>query len=152
MTNSQPLSGRLSRPLQSLRVMIAEDDIDDQMLIRDALEHNGVDCNDVLFANDGQELLTHLANGCSAPAIVLLDLNMPRKDGRETLREIKSTEKYKHIPVIIFTTSSADEDIRLTYQSGGNSFFTKPSNFDDLVNVLALIKRYWLESALLLPV
>ncbi|TQV66315.1 response regulator [Exilibacterium tricleocarpae] len=131
------------------QLIIAEDDPDDQMLMKDALVQNGVREKDVRFASDGQELLSLLACSVQNPAIILLDLNMPRKDGRQTLREIKGTESYKHIPVIVFTTSSSDEDILLTYQQGGNTFFTKPSTFDELVDIFALIKKYWIETAVL---
>lgn len=130
------------------RFMIAEDDLDDQLLIRDALEQNGVRGTDITFVDDGQELLNAL-NGPGEPDIILLDLNMPRKDGRKALLEIKNNEALKHIPVIVFTTSSEHEDIRLTYQYGGNTFFTKPSRYEELVEVMALIKRYWMETALL---
>ena len=132
--------------------LIAEDDLDDQMLIRDAFIENGIPVNDIEFVNDGQELLDLLNNKPVLPRVVLLDLNMPKKDGREALKEIKAAVKYKHIPVIVFTTSSSVDDIRLTYEYGGNSFFTKPSNFNELVSVLALLKKYWLEKVQLMPV
>jgi len=131
------------------RFMIAEDDPDDQLLIRDALEQNGISEQDISFVDDGQELLLALERGGQNPDVILLDLNMPRVDGRQALKEIKSNEALKHIPVIIFTTSSSEEDVRLTYQTGGNTFFTKPSSFDDLVSTMALIKLYWTETAVL---
>lgn len=140
-----PAANKPHRP----RLMIAEDDVDDQMLMRDALEQNGLRSSDFAFANDGQELMGMLNASSDTPAIILMDLNMPRKDGREALKEIKATENYRHIPVIVFTTSSDDDDIRLTYQCGGNSFFTKPASYDGLVDVFALIKKYWMETAVL---
>lgn len=129
--------------------MIAEDDLDDQLLIRDALEENGVLSGDIMFVEDGQELLEKLQAPELIPGLILLDLNMPRMDGREALRQIKQDERLKHIPIVVFTTSSSEEDIRYTYEFGGNTYFTKPTSFDELVRVMLLIKSYWLETALL---
>src|SRR5687768_14268844 len=79
------------------------------------------------------------------PGLILLDLNMPRKDGREALREIKSDPNLRHIPIVVLTTSKAEEDIYRTYDLGVNSFITKPVTFDGLVNVMRGLGRYWFE-------
>ena len=135
-------------PLPPL-VLIAEDDLDDQLLLQEALSENGIAARDVAFVGDGEELLERLAGIGRRPAIVLLDLNMPRKDGRETLREIKSNKSYSHIPVLILTTSNSEDDIRLSYKNGSNTFFVKPPLFRDLVEIIRVIKHYWLERAAL---
>ena len=138
------------RPIpDSAYLMIAEDDQDDQILIRDAFSENGVSAESIYFVNDGQELVEQLAATLKLPRLILLDLNMPRKDGREALQEIKSNIRFKHVPVIVFTTSNSEEDIRLTYEHGGNTFFTKPPLYNELVDVLGTIKKYWFEKALI---
>ncbi|WP_339896597.1 response regulator [uncultured Gilvimarinus sp.] len=134
---------------QNRGLIIAEDDVDDQLLIRDALEENGVLAGDVLFVDDGQALMDRLKAPDLVPGLILLDLNMPRMDGREALRQIKQDDTLKHIPIVVFTTSSSLQDVKNTYQLGGNTFFTKPTSFDELVRVMSLIKSYWLETALL---
>lgn len=131
------------------RFMIAEDDPDDQLLIEDALVENGVSRDEISFVEDGQSLLTALDSTQHVPDIILLDLNMPRIDGRQALKKIKSSESLKHIPVVIFTTSSSDEDVKSSYQHGCNTFFTKPATFNDLVENLGIIKTYWAERAIL---
>ena len=105
------------------------------------------------FIEDGEELLDYLlrrnqyseAEKFPLPSLILLDLNMPRKDGREALKEIKSSPVLRHIPIVIFTTSSTEEDIRRSYCAGVNSFVTKPSSFDRLVDVLTTLAKYWLD-------
>ncbi|WP_052481422.1 response regulator [Gilvimarinus agarilyticus] len=134
---------------QNRGLIIAEDDVDDQLLIRDALEENGVLAGDVVFVNDGQELMDRLKAPDPVPGLILLDLNMPRMDGREALRQIKQDDTLRHIPIVVFTTSSSEQDVNNTYQLGSNTFFTKPTSFDELVRVMSLIKSYWLETALL---
>ena len=133
------------------QVMNAEDDPDDQLLIRDAMSLNGFSDDNLVFVSDGEELINALENMAHVPDILLLDLNMPKIDGRQALQVIKTGKKFKHIPVIVFSTSNETEDIRLTYESGGNSYITKPNNFDVLVAVCGTIKQYWLETAVLSP-
>lgn len=130
-------------------MIIAEDDADDQILIGDALEENGVSPYVFEFAKDGVELIEMLNDARVSPSVIIMDLNMPRKDGRETLQEIKSSDIFKHIPFIVFTTSSASEDVQLTYKYGANSFFTKPDTFNGLIELFALFKKYWMEEATL---
>lgn len=133
-------------------ILLADDDEEDRMLTSDALTESRV-TNDLRFVTDGDELLDYLyrrgnfsdAGSAPRPGLILLDLNMPRKDGREALREIKADPELRRIPVIILTTSKAEEDIYRTYDLGANSFITKPVHFDALVEVMKEIGRYWIE-------
>ena len=128
---------------------MADDDPDDRVLTKDALEENRL-ANDLHFVEDGEELMDYLhqrgkfnAENAPKPGLILLDLNMPRKDGREALAEIKAHSSLKHIPVIVLTTSKAEEDIFKTYDLGVSSFITKPVTFEDLVKVTKAIGNYW---------
>ena len=137
-------------------ILMADDDPDDRLLVKDALAECGVPPNltDAMrFVGDGEELMDYLFRRGSyaepatspRPDLILLDLNMPRKDGREALREIRANADLRRIPVVVFTTSRADTDVALIYDLGANSFVTKPVAFDSLVNTLRLLSRYWLE-------
>lgn len=128
-------------------LIIADDDLDDQALVKDALQEHKMSMENTIFVNDGQELMETLSIIKPQPTIILLDLNMPRLDGRKALKSIKTSEVYKHIPVLIFTTSNAQHDIDLSYSQGANSYFTKPVSFDGLMQVIDIIKRYWFEQA-----
>jgi len=133
-------------------ILIADDDKDDCDMIRDALKESRL-LNELFFVKDGEELLNFLNhNGEYAqfekyptPGLILLDLNMPRMDGREALREIKSHPNLRQIPVVVLTTSQAEEDIYRTYDLGVNSFITKPVTFDALVSVMRELGKYWFE-------
>ena len=136
---------------QPITILMADDDPDDRMLTKEAWEENRL-ANRLDFVNDGEELMdylyrrgkfAHLANN-PLPGLILLDLNMPKKDGREALREIKSNSKLKHIPIVVLTTSKAEEDILRSYDIGVNSFITKPVTFEALVEVVKTIANYWL--------
>lgn len=137
-------------------ILLADDDEEDRMLAADALEESRV-VNDLRFVEDGEELLDYLyhrgrfAENSPTPGLILLDLNMPRKDGREALREIKADPDLRRIPVVVLTTSKAEEDIYRTYDLGANSFITKPVSFDGLVAVMRDIGRYWIEIVELPP-
>ncbi|MGN6186308.1 MAG: response regulator [Thermoanaerobaculia bacterium] len=139
-------------------ILLADDDEEDRMLSSSALEASRV-VNDLRFVEDGEELLDYLYHrgrfaepGSSpTPGLILLDLNMPRKDGREALREIKADPEFRRIPVVVLTTSKAEEDIYRTYDLGANSFITKPVSFDGLVAVMRDIGRYWIEIVELPP-
>lgn len=143
---------------KTIRIVVAEDDLDDQMMLREALHENRL-ANEVHFVENGEELMDYLnrVNQYSDPAssprpgMILLDLNMPKKDGREALKEIKSNPEFRHIPVVVLTTSKAEEDIVRTYNLGVNSFITKPVTFESLVTVTRDISRYWLEIVELPP-
>lgn len=133
-----------------LLVLMADDDADDQMFAQDAFAESGVPHN-LDFVNDGEALIDRLKSCLAStqsshnrlPDLILLDLNMPRKDGREALREIKAHPKLRHIPVVVLTTSSADGDIYGSYDIGANSYITKPVSFGGLVKVLNTLGNYW---------
>jgi two-component system, response regulator len=142
----------MSARRKSLTVLVADDDDDDRDFISKAWARSRV-ANDLRFAEDGEELTEYLnhmgrySDPASAPrpAIILLDLNMPKKDGREALREIKANPELRQIPVIVLTTSKADEDICRSYDLGANSYITKPVTFAALVEVLRVLGKYWIE-------
>jgi CheY-like chemotaxis protein len=133
-----------------ITILIADDDPDDQLLIRDALAENRL-LNDIHFVGDGQELMDYLLrrDAYSAPRraprpdLILLDLNMPRKDGREALREIRQNAELRCIPIVVLTTSKADEDVVRMYELGVNSFIVKPVTFQALVDVIHVVTEYW---------
>jgi two-component system response regulator len=134
-------------------ILIAEDDPDDFLLIQDAMEE--IDMNSELhWVKDGQELLEYLKmtysdtndNTDSRPGLILLDLNMPRMDGFETLAKIKANPQLRRIPVIVLTTSSVEEDIQRTYDHSVAGFITKEASFDGLVETLKVIGNYWFET------
>ena len=134
---------------KTITILIADDDPDDRMLAEEALMENRL-ANDLHFVEDGEELMDYLlhrgqytAENAPEPGLILLDLNMPKKDGREALAEIKADPKLRRIPVIILTTSKADEDIVRSYDLGVSSFITKPVTFDGLVGVARAIGDYW---------
>ena len=137
---------------EQVKILIADDDEDDRMLIADAFEEARL-TNPVDFVNDGEQLMNYLHRtgeyaGLTEehlPGIILLDLNMPKKDGRTALKEIRADEKLRNIPIVILTTSKSEEDILKTYDLGVNSFITKPVTFDRLVEVVQVIGKYWIE-------
>lgn len=143
---------------QPIRIVVADDDADDRMMIKDAFDESKLG-NPVDFVEDGVELLeylhrqgkwTHLANQ-PFPGFILLDLNMPRKDGRTVLKEIKESSELLRIPIVILTTSKAEEDIIRTYNLGVNSFICKPVSFDKLVDIVKTVGHYWIEIVALPP-
>lgn len=125
-------------------ILIADDDPEDRQLIKEALEESHL-LNEVHFVCDGEELMTYLTGPERRPGLILLDLNMPRKDGREALSEIKNSPDLKRIPVVVLTTSKAEEDIFRTYNLGVNSFITKPVTFSSLVEIMVQLGKYWFE-------
>lgn len=139
-------------------ILMADDDADDRELTREAFQQSRL-ANDLRFVEDGEELMDYLyrrgryADPATSPrpSILLLDLNMPRKDGREALREIKNDPAFRGIRVIIMTTSKAEEDIVRTYDLTATSYITKPVTFEGLVEVVAALGRYWLEIVELPP-
>ena len=137
---------------KTISLLIAEDDAEDRMLTKDALEESKL-LNIVHFVEDGEELLDYLNNKgkfedkdkFKLPGLILLDLNMPKKDGREALKEIKSDDRLRSIPIIVLTTSRAEEDILRTYDMGISSFITKPVTFESMVDIMKILGRYWFE-------
>jgi CheY-like chemotaxis protein len=134
-------------------ILVAEDDPEDCLLIEEAFQDGPVHgC--LRFVGDGERLLDYLRQrgeysdplSSPQPSIVLLDLNMPRKDGREALREIKADPGLRRIPVVVLTTSREEEDILRSYDLGANSYVTKPVTFSALAESLRMLGRYWLET------
>lgn len=136
----------------TLTILVADDDEDDRNSIRKAWAKSRV-ANNLRFVEDGEELIEYLQRkgkyndpaSSPRPALILLDLNMPRKDGREALREIKATPELRHIPIVVLTTTQADQDIRRSYDLGANSVISKPVTFEALVEVLQVLGKYWIE-------
>ncbi len=133
-------------------ILMADDDPDDRQLTREAFIESRL-VNDLRFVEDGEELLDYLyrrgkfadPSMSPIPGLILLDLNMPRKDGREALKEIKSDPRFRMIRVVIMTTSKAEEDILKTYDLSASSYITKPVTFEGLVDVIKTMGKYWLE-------
>jgi len=135
-----------------LIILMADDDEDDRLLTQEALEESRL-VNKIHFVEDGEQLMdylyrrgayTYLADE-PLPGLILLDLNMPRKDGREALQEIKADKQLRPIPVVILTTSKGEEDIYHSYDLGASSYIAKPVTFAALVEVIRAIGRYWFE-------
>lgn len=137
---------------RSITILMADDDEDDRLLTQDAMKESRV-LNQLYFVEDGVELLQYLRReGQYAdetlypkPGLILLDLNMPRMDGREALQHIKSDPELKGIPVVILTTSKQEEDMVRGYGQGAASYITKPVNFEGLVELMKAIGKYWVE-------
>jgi len=135
-----------------ITILLADDDPDDRMLASAALQESRL-ANDLYCVENGEELMDYLqqrgrfGNGhaCPRPGLILLDLNMPKKDGREALKEIKADPELRRIPIVVLTTSKAEEDIYRTYDLGVSSFITKPVTFEGLVEVMKALGRYWFE-------
>jgi len=133
-------------------ILMADDDPDDCMLAKEALAESRL-ANDLRFVSDGEELLDYLhhrgkyaqLSSSPRPGLILLDLNMPKKDGREALKEIKADLNLRYIPVVVLTTSKAEEDIHRSYDLGANSFIVKPVTFSSLVEVMKTLRKYWFE-------
>ncbi len=135
-----------------ITILMAEDDADDRLMTKEAFEESKLN-NDLRFVCDGVELMDYLyrrgqysdpANS-PRPGLILLDLNMPKKDGREALRDIKSDPHLKNIRVVVLTTSKAEEDIFRTYDLGAASYITKPVTFAALADIVKTMGKYWLE-------
>jgi CheY-like chemotaxis protein len=141
-----------SSPKKTL-ILMADDDADDRLLAKDALAECST-IGDLFCVENGEELLDFLKRRgrfsdpatAPRPGLILLDLNMPKKDGRDALREIKLDPELKKIPVVVLTTSRADTDISRIYDLGANSFIAKPVSYDSLVDVMKLLIRYWFET------
>lgn len=143
---------RSGNPHRKLCILLADDDPDDRMLTQRALKRSRL-VNELHMVEDGEELMRYLrregeyADPETAPwpGLILLDLNMPRKDGREALKEIKSDPKLRRIPVIVLTTSEAELDILRSYDLGVNAFVTKPVTFDGLATAIQRLGQFWFE-------
>ncbi|MBL4655264.1 MAG: response regulator [Bacteroidia bacterium] len=142
----------MGNSLDQVILLLAEDDDDDYFITVDALKEIGLDqC--VRRVKDGEDLMNYLLHNppyenpesSPLPDLIFLDLNMPKKDGREALKEIKANESLKKIPIIIFTTSNSPDDIASTYKYGANSYIQKPDSFDQFISLFQTIQNYWLD-------
>lgn len=133
-------------------ILVAEDDEDDRMLAAEAMVRAGLQ-SDVRFFEDGIELMEHLSETVTEKneddldrEIILLDINMPRKDGWSVLKDLKADDRFSSIPVILLTTSSSQPDVERCYRMGANSFITKPQSFSGLVELVSEVSQYWFET------
>jgi CheY-like chemotaxis protein len=141
-----------------ITILMADDDADDRQLTHEALEDARL-INDIRFVENGEELLDYLHRRgkyaapaeAPRPGLILLDLNMPRKDGRVVLKELKQDPDLRTIPVVVLTTSKSDEDIYRSYDLGVNSYIVKPVTFEALVDILQTLEKYWFEIVELPP-
>jgi two-component system response regulator len=137
--------------MEEMFILIAEDDADDRFLLQTAFEENGFS-DRLQFVDNGVEILEYLhgipqnADGSlTLPRFILLDLNMPKKDGREVLRELKSNESLAEIPVIIFSTTNNEHEMRRCYELGAHSYITKPNSFDNLLKIVSNLRSFWVD-------
>ena len=140
--------------MSSVYILVAEDDFDDRFLLETAFIEKGYH-ERLTFVENGIELLDYLNNQlsktdiqeASLPRFILLDLNMPKKDGREVLKEIKEDERFKRIPVIVFTTNKNANEIKRCYELGANTYVVKPAGFESLLSTIEDIRAYWMNTA-----
>ena len=125
--------------------LMADDDDDDRMLARDAIVESAAQAG-IAFVEDGIELLEYLESADPLPKLILLDLNMPRKDGRQALREIKSKAQWKELPIVILTTSSEQKDMEYARNAGAHSFITKPATFGEWIDIMKSLADEFLET------
>lgn len=137
--------------MEEIFILIAEDDADDRFLLQAAFEENGF-TDRLHFVENGVEVLEYLNSlkplekEKKFPRFILLDLNMPKKDGREVLRELKQHPELKKIPVVIFSTTNNEQEMRRCYELGANSYITKPNSFESLLKTVAALRSYWMHS------
>lgn len=126
-------------------ILIVDDDADDREIIKDAFSATLTD-QDYVFLENGDKLMEYLEENAqfTEPSLIMLDLNMPGKDGREILKDLKTDKRFQSIPIIVFTTSSSARDRQIVYQLGGNCFITKPDTFNKLTELTNSISRLWL--------
>jgi CheY-like chemotaxis protein len=142
----------MTPPRTSITILMADDDADDRLMAQEAFEEARL-ANELHFVEDGEALMDYLyrrgsyatRSAAQDPGLILLDLNMPKKDGREALKEIKEDPALRHIPIVVLTTSKEEEDILRTYDLGVSSFITKPVTFAGLVELVQALTRYWFE-------
>jgi CheY-like chemotaxis protein len=137
--------------MKEIFILIAEDDADDRFLLQAAFEENGFK-DRLQFVENGVELIEYLlslkSNGDdNMPRFILLDLNMPKKDGREVLKELKQHPDLKNIPVVIFSTTNNEAEMRRCYELGANSYITKPNSFESLLKTVAALRSYWMHTS-----
>ena len=127
------------------QILFAEDDIEDRLLFKKACERSGINLYD--FVQNGEELMDYLLDKTNlTPGLILIDLNMPKIDGKESLKLIRNNPQLKHIPIVIFSTSNNEDDISSSYSLGANAYIVKPNDFNKLVDIVELLKKYWFET------
>ena len=142
----------MAKSSKPITILMADDDADDRLMTKEAFEESRL-ANDLRFVEDGVELMDYLQRRgkysdpatSPRPGLILLDLNMPKKDGREALKEIKADPNLKCLRIVILTTSNAEEDIYRTYNLGAASYITKPVTFAGMAEVIKTVGKYWLE-------
>ena len=142
----------MSRQTQPITIVMADDDADDRQMTKEAFEENHL-INDLRFVSDGVELIDYLKRrgkyvdpeSSPTPGLILLDLNMPKMDGREALKEIKADPALRSIRIVVLTTSKDEEDILRSYDLSATSYITKPVTFEALVDIVKTLGKYWLE-------
>jgi CheY-like chemotaxis protein len=138
--------------MEEIFILIAEDDADDRFLLQAAFEENGF-TDKLYFVENGVEVVEYLQSintdksEKKFPRFILLDLNMPKKDGREVLRELKQHPDFKKIPVVIFSTTNNEQEMRRCYELGANSYITKPNSFESLLKTVAALRSYWMHTS-----
>ncbi|RYD58143.1 MAG: response regulator [Sphingobacteriales bacterium] len=138
--------------MEEIFILIAEDDADDRFLLQAAFEENGF-TDKLYFVENGVEVVEYLQtinaekSENKFPRFILLDLNMPKKDGREVLRELKQHPDFKKIPVVIFSTTNNEQEMRRCYELGANSYITKPNSFESLLKTVAALRSYWMHTS-----
>lgn len=148
----------MDKAARPITVLYADDDPEDRMLVKEAWQESRL-ANELHFVEDGEELLDYLhrrgkyvgLSEAPLPGMILLDLNMPRMDGREALQHLKADPRLRLIPTVVLTTSKAEEDIFRAYDLGVNSFIVKPVTFKSLVDLTLAFGRYWFEIVELPP-
>jgi len=139
------------REIEEIFILIAEDDADDRFLLQAAFEENGFS-DKLQFVENGVEVIEYLNvlkqtdKDSKFPRFILLDLNMPKKDGREVLKELKQHPELKKIPVVIFSTTNNEQEMRRCYELGANSYITKPNSFESLLKTVAALRSYWMHT------
>ena len=142
----------MEKSSKPITILMADDDADDRLMTKEAFEESRL-ANDLRFVEDGVELMDYLQRRgkyrdpatSPRPGLILLDLNMPKKDGREALEEIKADPNLKCVRIVVLTTSKAEEDIYRTYDLGAASYITKPVTFAGMAEVIKTVGKYWLE-------
>ena len=148
----------MSKSARPITILYADDDPEDRLLVKDAWEESRL-ANELHCVEDGEELMDYLHRSgkyaelanAPLPGMILLDLNMPKKDGREALEEIKADPRLRSIPTVVLTTSKAEEDIFRAYDLGVNSFIVKPVTFQALLDLTLAFGKYWFEIVELPP-
>jgi len=137
-------------PMRAMQLLLVEDSASDIRLVKEALKETGVPVQ-MTIMRDGVEALEHLRNVelgfAGRPDIILLDLNLPRKNGREVLSEVKSSPNLKQIPVLVMTSSQSDEDVNQCYALNANCYITKPGDLDNYIDVVRAIEDFWFFTA-----